>query len=322
MKIQNYLTLLCFIQSTLQSTLALAASNPNAGSTTSTQKNNSIAKNQEEWNASVKLLEKARDARVKSGHETAAPYYKEFLQKYPRLMTADARIAAASSSLKRQDAACPLPNICNDSDETFCNIQKLRFILEKLGFNNENIQKLFGINSSTFGPVYLKPVATALNEKSFNLPPLYGQRVLQDGTDLDNSSLRCLVAMFILGYAIPRSILEKNLIGGKDTIKLMESLGLAFPCEIDKEIIVPYVHIFPLSIPLLRRNEEIGKISENEITSMLLVTDLHPTLLCRTTVGCADDGGKLTINNQLCKALSTFSHLTHDFISRHVYRSG
>ncbi|GFH56949.1 hypothetical protein CTEN210_13425 [Chaetoceros tenuissimus] len=231
-------------------------------------------------------------------------------------MTADVRISAASTSLKRQDAACPFPGICNESDDTFCNIQKLRFILERVGFNHENIQRMFGINSSTFGPVYLKPVATALNEKSFHLPPLDGEKVLPNGTDLENSSLRSLVAMFILGYAIPRSILEKNLIGGSETISLMESLGLAFPCEIDKEIIVPYVHIFPLSIPLLRRNEETGNISENEVSSMILVTDLHPTLLCRTTVGCEEDGAVMYIGPDslaLCQHKPIRSHLKRLF---------
>ena len=312
MMIYKHLSLLCFIcSSIIQSTLALAASNHHHGSTATTTSSSTKSSSQEDedWNASIRLLEKARDVRVVLGHESAVPYYKEFLQKHPRIMTAESRIASASSSLKRQDATCPLPSICDESDKNFRNIQKLRCLLKQIGYNNENIEKLFGIKSSTsFGPVYLKPVRTALNEKSFNLPPLMdGPKVLENGTDLDNSSLQCLVAMFILGYAVPRTLLEQNLIGGNDTISLMESLGLAFPCEMDKEIIVPYVHIFPLSIPLLRKNLETGTISDNEVTSMLLVTDLHPTILCRTTVGCAEDGGKFATKlHSITKALLTF----------------
>lgn len=66
---------------------------------------------------------------------------------------------------------------------------------------------------------------------------------------------------------------------------------MAFPCEIDPSMIVPYVHIFPLQIQILDEGELISKTSK----PLFLVTDCHPTILSRTTVGTKEDGAVMYI---------------------------
>lgn len=63
--------------------------------------------------------------------------------------------------------------------------------------------------------------------------------------------------------------------GGKDSVQLLQDLGLAFPCEIDPTLLVPYVHLFPMSVC---------------DSNLVLATDLHPRVLSTTTVGTNQDG--------------------------------
>lgn len=84
-------------------------------------------------------------------------------------------------------------------------------------------------------------------------------------------------------------ILSRYLNGEYETIKLLEKLGFAFPCETDPSIVVPYVHIFPLQVEIL-------KGVDNEATKpLLLVTDLHPSVLSRTTLGIKEEGAVMYI---------------------------
>jgi len=77
------------------------------------------------------------------------------------------------------------------------------------------------------------------------------------------------------------------MVGGNGTVELMEKLGLAFPTnEVsvgngEELYIVPYVHIFPLDIHVL----DPMKPPSKKRRCLRLVTDLHPTILCQTTVG-------------------------------------
>lgn len=66
------------------------------------------------------------------------------------------------------------------------------------------------------------------------------------------------------------------MIGGRDSVQLLQDLGLAFPCEVDSNLLVPYVHLFPI------------KVCDHK--SLVLATDLHPRVLSTTTVGTREDG--------------------------------
>jgi 16S rRNA G966 N2-methylase RsmD len=112
-------------------------------------------------------------------------------------------------------------------------------------------------------------------------------------------------------------MLSKYLIGGEETISLMEYLGLIFPCEIDPSIMVPYVHLFPLDVDIVESKNtnpddiltnastststksetilEEHDIPQKQTSSIIFVTDCHPTVLSRTTVGKVEDGAVMYI---------------------------
>ena len=275
----------------------------------------------------------ARNVRIKRGHYAASTLYQRLLTDY-RDVTAATRIAASLSSPERHDQSCPLPNEESEDDDIMNAISRMRSILEQSDYNNQCIQEIFGIKplempiessrvltkaeSLAFakGPVYVKPVSARAQSQ---LPLFLQDLNVENESD---SSLKCLVALFLLGFAgefliavwlgmdyscfiyflsldfeltiqtVPREMLSQHLIGGFETIQVMEQLGLAFPCEIDPSMIVPYVHIFPLQIEVL---DEGGCANRATTKPLILVTDCHPTILSRTTVGTKEDGAVMYI---------------------------
>ena len=249
------------------------------------------------------------------------------------------RIAAAKSSPWRHDQACQLhlvpslsslPNDVNQSENTYDSkelhssnnntikmIQTFKKVLEKSHYNNQNVQKLFGIPSKkdlireknldkldkqqmlAFAqcPIYLKPVAAGTQT---NLPSMLHDLMMKDDCSSNNkdsdddddkmASLKCFVSLFLLGFALPRDLLVNHIIGGEDTIALMERLGFLFPCETNPSIMVPYVHLFPLDVEVVGVGD-----SDNDTEAIVLVTDCHPVILQRTTVGTMEDGAVMYI---------------------------
>ena len=101
---------------------------------------------------------------------------------------------------------------------------------------------------------------------------------------------------------VPKALLIEHLIGGEETLALFEYLGLLFPCEIDPTLMVPYVHIFPIDVDLVDRNmsevQHIGQyrsMDSAEQASVILVTDCHPKVLSRITVGEQENGAVMYI---------------------------
>mmetsp|Transcript_29603 Transcript_29603/g.45159 ORF Transcript_29603/g.45159 Transcript_29603/m.45159 type:complete len:644 (+) Transcript_29603:39-1970(+) len=240
----------------------------------------------------------AKQLRIKLGHSAASTAYRKLLVNNQDV-TAATRIAAAVSSPYRHDKSCPLPARENQDDEVMIAISQLRSILDQSGYNNRGIQQIFGIKSLDLkagafftktqslafakGPIYAKPVSA---HASCQLPFFFQDL---DKENKPDSSLKCLVALFLLGYSVPMKILSRHLKGEYETIGLLEKLGLAFPCETDPSIIVPYVHIFPLQIGILDGGD-------SETTKpLLLVTDLHPAILSRTTLGTKEEGAVMYI---------------------------
>jgi hypothetical protein len=146
----------------------------------------------------------ARDIRTKQGHEAAVHHYQDLISRYDDV-TAASRIAASPSSPLRHDLACPIDDIATKEM-----IPNLENVLQRSGYNHRNIQRLFGIRQLSDleknsdgewgkaaalafarGPVYVKPVSSRPQSQ---LPSLLDN--LEQG-----SSLHCLVAMFLLGFA-------------------------------------------------------------------------------------------------------------------------
>ena len=236
----------------------------------------------------------ARNVRAKLGHEASVDLYKELLELNADDISATIRIASARSSPTRHDLACPGVQ----KAKVQLQVNELRTILERSSYTHIHIQRIFGVRpfsemdfnnseeditknealGSTYGPIYIKPVTVGSKRKDLD-------RLLC--SENEDSSLKCLVAMFILGLSVPIEILSSKLVGGKDTVFLLEKLGLAFPCETDPSIIVPYVHIFPMDIP---------DPSDYEMKRTLtLVTDLHPSVISTTSLGEFNDGAVMYI---------------------------
>jgi len=281
--------------------------------------------------------------------------------------TAATRIAAASNSPWRHDQSCPVPqrqlslesliafrqeehespNTISSEDSKDTKIRRaisdLTQVLERSSFNNEHVQRIFGISpcrddeqhgssrnkakmlSSSQGPLYIKPVRAGDQiPLPFNLDELAGDEPIDDE---EESSFKCLVAMFLLGFAVPKVILSNGIIGGDDTIALLEYLGLAFPCENDPSIIVPYVHLFPMDVNLVVDTQKPDGNDRNTIDpresftendprrkAVVFVTDCHPTVLSRTTVGKMEDGAVMYIGPDslaLVQHIPLQTHMTH-----------
>jgi methylase of polypeptide subunit release factors len=110
--------------------------------------------------------------------------------------------------------------------------------------------------------------------------------------------------------------LVDNLIGGEEAVSLMEYLGLLFPCEMDTSIMVPYAHLFPIDVDVIEQLSDNESQNDDELdskqSSIILVTDLHPKVLSRTTVGEGEDGAVMYIGPDslaLLQCLPLESHL-------------
>lgn len=127
---------------------------------------------------------------------------------------------------------------------------------------------------------------------------------------------------------VPKAILSKGLIGGDNTIALLEYLGLAFHCQVDPSMIVPYVHLFPMDVNLIENIQKPGNSSNTltidqrdsltqkkpRRTSVVFVTDCHPTILSRTTVGEMEDGAVMYIGPDslaLVQHIPLQTHMAH-----------
>lgn len=218
----------------------------------------------------------ARSIRLNEGHDAAAGAYRLLLLENPDDTTAATRIAASPSAPERHDLSCPV----GDTDDQ---IASLKALLDESGYNRINIGKLFGvITQYPLGPTYLTPVEAGSKKRRPPLPfssesKIEAQRI---------NSLSCLISMFLLGFALDRAELEEHIIGGTASVELLESLGLAFPCEVDPSLVVPYIHLFPMDVPRVE-----GGGSEG----IVLATDLHPVALSRTTVGTKEEGAVMYI---------------------------
>lgn len=242
----------------------------------------------------------ARNIRAIFGHNAAVPHYKSLLQTNlpPNRneedlgftngndVTAASRIAVSHSSPQRHDS------IFSSSEKN--DAQQLRAVLHRSEFTNNGVKRVFGIAREKFtgcGPLFVQP---AISGSSFPDTLLQGGDAENQETD---ASLRCLVALFLLGFSLPKSTLVSRLVGGKSTVALLQRLGMLHPCEIDPDLLIPYVQLFPMDVNVLeeRREENIEAQPVENIKSLVLATDWHPNVLSMTNLGNGDDGAVMYI---------------------------
>mmetsp|Transcript_29342 Transcript_29342/g.45634 ORF Transcript_29342/g.45634 Transcript_29342/m.45634 type:complete len:554 (-) Transcript_29342:2366-4027(-) len=224
----------------------------------------------------------ARDVRALEGHETALPLYQDILSRNPNDCTAASLIAGNEHTPKLQDKACG----CSSIDDVR-RIRSLQKVLLESDFTRKGVAELFGVESEksfVAGPIYVKPVVAGTS--------------CPEPLSTSDSPLKCLVKMFLLGFCERRAVLN-SVFGDIQIVDLLLELGLAFPCTSrsigSKELIVPYVQIFPMDAPVQveQRNGYIRHDQDPE--HLFFATDFHPSVLSSTTVGTNNDGAVMYI---------------------------
>ena len=178
-------------------------------------------------------------------------------------------------------------------------ITKLHNLLEVNGYQHSTIRKhIFNLptgihkdeeedvdqyslerykNDYPFGPTYVSPLVAG---QGLDMTKLIDTSTSEEMLP----SLQCLVTLFLLSSCVPKHIVTKSLIGGSNTLELLEKLGLVFIFD-DRSVrnedwVVPLVHLFPLAIPSPRYSHKYDDNSKH----IVLMTDLHPNVLGMTSI--------------------------------------
>jgi hypothetical protein len=134
--------------------------------------------------------EGARNTRLIYGHDAAVPLYQKLLLQNPHDQTAATRIAASKSTPLLQDRACPTSAPSQD-------VNHMKYVLQN--YDNVHVQRLFGVQRGrpgfeSQGPLFIRPVTSG----STSSPPILYP---SDGASLEETTLVCLVSLFLLGFA-------------------------------------------------------------------------------------------------------------------------
>jgi len=248
---------------------------------------------------SVSSYSEAANIRTQYGHDATIYYYQQLLQHNELDTSAASFIAASSNSMRylaRIGWVYSQPNEGID-EEWEDDITKLHTFLEVSGYQHSVIRKhIFNLptgivdeedvdqyslerykNDYPFGPTYVSPLVAGQGlDMSKSIYTSTSEEMLP--------SLQCLATLFLLSSCVPKHIVTESLIGGNDTLELLQRLGLVFIFDhrsIRKEDwVVPLVHLFPLSIPPPRYSHKYNDDSKH----IVLVTDLHPNVLGMTSI--------------------------------------
>lgn len=275
----------------------------------------------------------AANIRTQHGHDTTIHYYQQLLQ-HNQLDTSAASFIAASSTsmsyLARIGWSYSQSNEGTD-EEWEDDITKLHSMLEVSGYQHSVIRKhIFNLptgivdeenvdlyslerykNDYPFGPTYISPLVAG---QGLDMTKLIDVST----SDEMLPSLQCLATLFLLSSCVPKHIATESLIGGSDTLELLQRFGLVFIFD-DKSIreedwVVPLVHLFPLEIPPPRYSHKYDDNSKH----ILLMTDLHPNVLGMTSIPstCNDE-------HQISKEEGTVMYIGPDSLSlvQHLHSS-
>jgi len=263
----------------------------------------------------------ARDIRTVQGHQEARHLYWTLLDENPGDLTAGTRIAVSPDTPQRHDEACG-GNYCPEEEGNSWaglldereRIRRLRTLFIEHKYQHQHVALLIGVRQedqglACTGPLFLSPVAPG--SVSLDNYPLSAPSKGSDNQNL--SGLSYLIALFLLGLAVPRVWLAEAL--GEENCALMQRYGLLYPCSVDKTLLVPYVHIFPVDFS-----------TRDERSCMWFVTDLHPLVLSTTSVGTRPDqkeGNTVMYigpdSLALAQHFSPYYHLVDKFADKPVY---
>ena len=244
--------------------------------------------------------------RTQNGHDAAFDRYRQLLLQNPQDTSAATRMAASEYSLRSlarvgvsysqlNEDVDKLHNLLNLTHYCHSSIRKHIFNLptgitnDVDGFDSQSMGRYK--NDYPMGPTYVRPLVAG---QGLDLSKLIDTRSGTGSTsDTWLPSLQCLATLFLLSSCIPKQFFLKHVIGGRETLELFLRLGIVFVFdakqelgtsgEVEEEWVVPLVHLFPLEIPPIRSSDRDANNDEDR-QKLVLLTDLHPTVLGMTTI--------------------------------------
>ena len=307
----------------------------------------------------------ARNIRAEQGHVSAVPLYRTLLQENKNDFTASSRIAAAHSSPSRHDSIFQndadediyaFRQLLTDCDFTNENVKQIFGIQGDKAFASGPVYLKPVMAGSAMGlPPRFLPLGDENDDGSEQgdralrclismfLLGYSGKHffsscnssypilsILTEGAGVTSDSfflpIHFHTTLFCYFNLVPESILAKILPNPSHNIPLLKRLNLIFPCELDPDLLVPYVQLFPLDIEIntpppsstsspssssVHQNKNEQNIHTNTEQSLIFVTDWHPNVLSTISVGEKEDGAIMYIGPD---SLALVQHLPQPLI--------
>ena len=135
------------------------------------------------------------------------------------------------------------------------------------------------------------------------------------------STLQVFTTLFLLSSCVPKSLFLLAVVGGEETLNLIIRLGIVYlSCAGDNsneenELVVPLIHLFPIELPSLPGSNDVNKMDNHLVKNIVLMTDLHPTVLSMTTIssGSDDEPGEGAVMYIGPDSISLVQHLHASF---------
>ena len=226
----------------------------------------------------------------------------------------------------------------NDKDAWENDIQELHDFLHHIRYHHSTIKKhIFNLpiqhhdagtnnllkeksleryrHEYPFGPTYVRPITAG---ESIDLKQL----IDFNNSTKEMSSLQVLTTLFLLSSCVPKSLFLQAVVGGEETLNLIIRLGIVYlSCAGDmsneeNELIVPLIHLFPIEIASLPGSNDVNKMDNHLVKNIVLMTDLHPTVLSMTTISSgSDEPGEGAVMYIGPDSLSLVQHLHASFFT-------
>ncbi|KAL7450232.1 hypothetical protein ACHAWC_002187, partial [Mediolabrus comicus] len=164
-----------------------------------------------------------------------------------------------------------------------------------------------------FGPTYVRPITAG---ESIDLKQL----IDFNNSTIEMSSLQVFTTLFLLSSCVPKSLFLQAVDGGEETLNLIIRLGIVYlsgdMSNEENELVVPLIHLFPIEIVSLPGSNDVNKMGNHLVKNIVLMTDLHPTVLSMTTIPSgSDEPGEGAVMYIGPDSLSLVQHLHASFFT-------
>ena len=237
------------------------------------------------------LYARARHTRIRDGHAAAQPLYADLLRRQQEDgkgdLTTSTRLAASTGELLRcwQNAGCGVcwhdPGVQHsaaDRRRMEDALSQLRAWFLDFQYTTRGVGTVLNIpvhQATARAPVYVSPAAAGtVHQDNYPFP------LLVRGS-APAAALQCLVALFLLGLAVPERF--ANAACSPSKLQLLYDMGLVAHCDYDPTLLVAVVSIMPVDLTTMpSTNAERASNANNETArnaSIFIVTDWHPRVL-------------------------------------------